>query len=157
MNNLNYIYDLRGIISHTENTPNQKQYFAYCKHRILNEWYKYKDLNEIESCQVEDLLEKNADILIYESKLNQNNNKINLSNSNSQNTINYVNDYLIINDNYCIQNENNLQIKKNQAQVNDAISMLNHMKNKIYKNLDNNEDYEIDQTKKVMNAFYNIK
>jgi hypothetical protein len=157
MNNLNYIYDLRGIISHTENTPNQKQYIAYCKHRILNKWYKYKDLNEIESCQVEGLLKKNADILIYESKLIKNNNKINISNSNSQNSINYTNDYLITNDNNITQNENNIQIKKNQDQVNDANSLLNHMKNKINKNLDNNEDYEIDQTKKVMNAFINIK
>ena len=157
LNNLNYIYDLRGIISHIENTPNQKQYIAYCKHRILNEWYKYKDLNEIERCQVEGLLEKNADILIYESKLIQNNNKINTSNSNSQNNINYANDCIITNDNNITQNENNIQIKNNQDQVNNVNLLLNHMKNKINKNINNNEDYEIDQTKKVMNAFINIK
>ena len=64
--NKNYDYKLRGIIYH-----NKESYYAFCKHRISNKWYKCKD-KDINLCsEIAEVLEQNPDVLIYES-LNEN-------------------------------------------------------------------------------------
>ena len=65
---LNLKYQLRGIISHYNNSDKKKQYLAFCRHRIMNIWYKYDDL-KINKCknQIKDILNENVDVLIYES------------------------------------------------------------------------------------------
>ena len=72
---LNYNYQLRGLITNTNNND-KKNYSAFCRNRISDKWYKYEDL-DINYCQnqIKDILSKDAEILIYESIKNQNNEK----------------------------------------------------------------------------------
>ena len=116
-------FKLIGIISH--NPDNPKRYFAFCRNRVLNEWYKYDDLN-INYCknQIKDILNENVDLLIYKSDIIQNNYKRNYStsfqtnnniNSDLTNIINVNNNYntllsttlKILNENKLLDNINN--------------------------------------------------
>ena len=64
--NINFIYKLRGIITHKNN--DKKIYYAFCKHRITDQWYKCNDKNIILcSNQIKEVLKRVPYVLIYET------------------------------------------------------------------------------------------
>ena len=114
---LNLKYQLRGIISHYNNSDNQKKYLAFCRHRITNEWHKYDDL-KINKCenQIKDILNENVDVLIYESIKDYTNLIMKTKNNNT--TIKY----------FTIQENNNTinNINRNTMGVNNQFSESTH-------------------------------
>ena len=122
--NLKDKFELIGIISH--NSDNPKKYYAFCKNRILNDWYKYDDLI-ISNCQnkINDILKENIDVLIYKSALIQNNYKRNYSTSFQTNNDINSNSFIINN----INNNNNYML-------NTTLKVLTE--NNLFNNINNN-------------------
>ena len=122
--NLKDKFELIGIISN--NSDNPKKYYAFCKNRILNDWYKYDDLI-ISNCQnkINDILKENIDVLIYKSALIQNNYKRNYSTSFQTNNDINSNSFIINN----INNNNNYML-------NTTLKVLTE--NNLFNNINNN-------------------
>ena len=140
-NNLKDTFELIGIISHTDN---QKKYFAFCKNRIVNDWYKYDDLI-ISHCQnqINDILKENINVLIYKSVLIQNNYKRNDSTSfqtdngikstNINNIYNNNNTLLnttlkVLKENDLFNNINNNNIQNNFINYKEKPNQINNIK-----------------------------
>ena len=145
---LNYKYKLRGIISHI-NSDKQKNYLAFCRNRISNEWYKYKDLI-IEKCenQFNDLLKEEPDVLIYEAIIKDSNLKTNSKSQISNNMITTFNTNSI---NYNHDNINRNTLGENII-PDDTKKILNE---KFYINFSLNNDFK--ENNNDMNNNQNIK
>ena len=147
---LNLKYQLRGIISHYNNSDNQKKYLAFCKHRIKNVWYKYDDLT-INKCknQFKDIINENVDVLIYESfkeypNLRMNSNNNNCITSTQYDTNQENNNILNFNTNLnTLEENNNININRNTLGQNNNFSnytqlMLNERIIPTLSSIDNN-------------------
>ena len=132
-NNSKNIFELIGIISH--NADNPKKYIAFCKNRILGDWYKYDDL-KISYCQnqIKDILKENVDVLIYKSVLIQNNYKKNEStsfqtNNNTNSNLNNINNINITDTNL----STTLKVLIENNIFNNNIINNNNQNNKYFK------------------------
>ena len=115
---INASYRLFGVVTHFGTSDMGGHFIAYCRHRILNEWYCYNDAAVTRLTDQQNGYKNGVPyILFYESE--QGNNNI-LFNNNSQN----------------IQN-NNLSFNPNQNVSNNAF-MFNNMNNMNNINLQNN-------------------
>ena len=145
---INYLYNLVGVVSHFGSSDMGGHFIAYCKHRTLNEWYCYNDavvtrLND----QINGYKNGVPYILFYESKqgdknilfdLNGNNNMNMNINNNMYNNI-YINNMMYgnnqmqnfqINNMPMINNMNwNFNNNMNQNNLNNINNIGNNMNN----------------------------
>ena len=69
------IYNLYGVITHTEQSGSKAHYIGFCKSPINDKWYKYNDanVNLVEDVQKEIINFGNPIILFYQKFENKNN------------------------------------------------------------------------------------
>ena len=160
---INYSYKLFGVVTHFGSSDMGGHFIAYCKHRILNEWYCYNDAAVTRLNDQENGYKKGVPyILFYESiqgdknilyetlgnngqVTEQNNN--NLNNQNLQNiNFNFNNN----NNNFNINNFNNMNMFNffNQSQ--------NFNNNQINNNISNNNPNNINNINMNFNMNSNI-
>ena len=87
---INYLYNLVGVVSHFGSSDMGGHFIAYCKHRTLNEWYCYNDavvtrLND----QINGYKNGVPYILFYESKQGDKNILFDLNGNNNINMYAY--------------------------------------------------------------------
>ena len=149
---INYDYNLIGVIALSNANNNNEHFIAYCKHRILNEWYSYND--EIVT-KLNDKINgyKNGIpyVLFYESKQGDKNilfdlkvnNNIDMNVNNNSNNINNM----MLGNNQ-IQN---LQINNMPINNNMDLAFYNNMKQNFINNNISNFDNNMNNYQNQMN------
>ena len=175
-NKSNFNYNLIGVVSHLGSSDMSGHFIAYCKHRILKEWYCYNDA-KVTRCndQLNDFKKGDPYILFYESTQgyynilfeddnlqNQDNNINNSNNAFNYNNINnvvFMNNMNNMNDMNNINNMNNLNNMNNMNNMNDMnnINYMNNMNNINYMNNMNNINKINQRTEEIINLIFYYK
>ena len=142
-------YRLKGVISHLGESGMSGHFIAYCRNRIDDNWYLYNDAT-VTLCknQQNDFMVGTAYILFYESMDNSNNILFDkdIDPNFISNTLNGLNNNLMIgsnnlnsnmNNNNCLANNNNINIMNN---MNFNFNMNNNMVNNFNNNIININD-----------------
>ena len=127
--NINVSYNLIGVVTHFGTSDMGGHFIAYCKHRVLNEWYCYNDAAVSKLSDPKNEYKNGVPyILFYESEQgNQNILFDNVGNNNFQNIQNLNPN--CNNNGFVLNNMNNMNFQNN----------INMMNNNIYNmNLNNN-------------------
>ena len=144
-NKSNIIYKLIGVVSHLGSSDMSGHFIAFCRHRILKEWYCYNDA-QVTRCNDQNNGFKKGEsyILIYESTQGYNNilfEENNLINNN----INFQNNFMFMNNfnnnnfnlNNLNNNINNFNNPNNMNMMNMNQNIINNMTNINASNLNN--------------------
>ena len=139
--NLNYYYRLVGVVTHFGSSDMGGHFIAYCKHRILNEWYCYNDASVTRlSDQMNGYKKGVPYILFYESMQGDKNI---LYENMAQNAGQYNNNFKNFNNNMNI-NMNNNTFNNNMNNINmnnfnqNNLNSLNMNNNQMNINMQNN-------------------
>ena len=154
-NKSNMNYRLIGVVSHLGSSDMSGHFIAYCRHRVVNEWYCYNDAMVVKcNNQLKDFKNGESYILFYESKqgnnnilfddeylLNQNNDNLNQNQNsfnnnlnmnfqntnNSNNNINSSNQNINnFNNNMSLKNINNMNYNMNNIPINNSFNSFNN-------------------------------
>ena len=142
----NINYNLIGVVSHLGSSDMFGHFIAYCRHRILKDWFCYND-SHVTLCdnQFNDFKKGDPYILFYESTeqgINNilfNNNILNniFNNGNNMISMNYMHNININSMNNSINNINNNIVNFNNNKNNNNMNYVNNMNN-IKSNMNNN-------------------
>ena len=136
-------YRLKGVISHLGESGMSGHFIAYCRNRIDNNWYLYNDAT-VTLCnnQQKDYMVGTAYILFYESVDNSNNILFDkdIDPNFISNTINGLNNNVMIDPNNLNSNMNNCMINNANNNINIANNMKFNfnMNNNMINNFNNN-------------------
>ena len=160
-NNYNYEYKLIGVVTHLGNSDMSGHFIAFCRHRILKDWYCYNDAT-VTYCKDQINEYKNGEpyILIYETKQGNNNVLIKEKNINEKdnnyknNNINKINCNI---NNQFSNNNSNLNFINNINNFNNYINNINMnnqnvmANNNNYSMINNNINYCLSSIMNNMN------
>ena len=146
-NKSNIIYKLIGVVSHLGSSDMSGHFIAFCRHRILKEWYCYNDA-KVTRCndQSNDFKKGESYILIYESTQGYNNilfegNNFISNNINFQNNFmlmnNFINNFNLNNFNNNINNPNNMNMMNMNPNIINNMNNFNNMNNINMSNMNN--------------------
>ena len=154
---INFSYRLIGVVTHFGTSDMGGHFIAYCRHRILNEWYCYNDAVVTKLTDQQNGYKKGVPyILFYESEQGNNNILFDNSNNNTNNNNiihniqnipvqnfgqNFVNNSFSFNIGNNINNmnfQNNLNMPNNNINNMNFINMNNNGFNNNFQNMNHN-------------------
>ena len=135
---INYSYKLVGVVTHFGTNDMGGHFIAYCRHRILNEWYCYNDATVTKLTDQKNGYKNGVPYILFYESMQGNNNMLfhyfqinKLSKMAINNNINNIN----------IANINNTKINNNN--LNQNFNFNNNINNNINYNMNNNFNYNM--------------
>ena len=139
---INVSYRLFGVVTHFGTSDMGGHFIAYCRHRILNEWYCYNDAAVTRLTDQQNGYKNGVPyILFYESEQGNNNILFNYNSQNIQNNLSFNPNQNVSNNAFNFNNMNNMNNINLQNNINILANNMNNMNiNGFNNNFQNNNN-----------------
>ena len=139
---INYSYKLFGVVTHFGTSDMGGHFIAYCRHRILNEWYCYNDAVVTKLSDQQNGYKNGVPyILFYESEQGNKNILFDNNLDNIPNNLIQNSNQNLINNNFMFNNFNNMNNMNFQNNINIMTNFMNNIDlNSFNNNFQNNNN-----------------